>query len=305
MRARRQLGASLARVGEPRVGDHIRRRAGRAGRQRQPGDAGTAIEPRLPDERTIGLEDRVDDQHAGVVLRPVDGRRARVEEPAHVLGDAAGDDHRIERLRQQPAHLGQRLGRLTTRVAVGVEPCVHDGHRGLRREELEHLAVPHREACLADEGEDGDERIAMEDRQGDEALEAGGLPPPAPRDARVLQRIGHPGGLAALGHPADDALAVGHDPDGVARARRLPADLVKRQRARGLVGDPEADVRGADQIGGLAADGFEHGVGPETRRDEPAEPGERPKIRRGGAGPTGNTHRSKIPDKPAGHRQRW
>src|SRR2546425_657500 len=71
---------------------------------------------------------------------------------------------------------------------------------------------------------------------------------------------------------------------------RAPADLAQGERAGGFVGDPEPDVRGPAQLGGLAADGFEHGIGPEARRDEPAEPGERPEVRRGGAGPTGNTH---------------
>jgi hypothetical protein len=67
-------------------------------------------------------------------------------------------------------------------------------------------------------------------------------------------------------------------PHGVVDARFAPADLAQRERARRLVGDPEADVPGSDQLAGRAADGLQHGVGPVARADEPAEPGEDPEI---------------------------
>ena len=276
--ALRELGARLGRVGEARVGDHVGGRARRSRRERPARHAGATVQAPLPDERTVGLEHRVGHEHAAVGVRPIDRRRTRVEQPADVLGDAARDDRRIERLQQQPADLGQRLGGLASGIAVGVEPRVRDRHRRLRGEQLEHLAMPHRERRLAHEREHRDQRVAVDHRQCDQALIAPRLPPVAPGDACVFRGVGDPGGLAMLGDPAGDALAIAHDGGGIG-VDRPGTDLAQRQRARRLVGNPEADLGGADQVRRLAPDGVEDRVDPQTRRNQPAKARQSSEIR--------------------------
>ena len=81
-----------------------------------------------------------------------------------------------------------------------------------------------------------------------------------------------------LGDPAGDALAIAHDGGGIG-VDRPGTDLAQRQRARRLVGNPEADLGGADQVRRLAPDGVEDRVDPQTRRNQPAKARQSSEIR--------------------------
>ena len=225
---------------------------------------GEAAGPGAPGENDP-VESRADvarDGHrldvTGLRQQPIDSGGARLQQRAHAVGDALGDDVGVERGGEQALDVGQRGHALGVAVGLTVEARVLEGNRRLSGKRLGQLLIARAEAAPGAERQDADHAI-----------------PDPERDAQVMRVAELALALPVLRHHVDRAgldhqrSALGDDLAAEALADLDPRTDHRLFRGAGEPGqhehvaldEPEAGVVDVEQARRLLGDGAEERVG--------------------------------------------